>query len=88
MAWYSEDSYQALAAALVANRSTTVTCPADPSSNAESRSATRISASCACRTGPTAARYFLYWTRDRVVRNEVPSHDASGPDSLGRADTN
>jgi hypothetical protein len=31
MAWYSGDSYQAFAAAFVANLNTTVTCPADPS---------------------------------------------------------
>jgi hypothetical protein len=43
MARYSDDSYQALAAALVANLSTTVTCPADPSSSSESRSITMFS---------------------------------------------
>src|ERR1700733_13007426 len=44
MARYSDDSYQALAAAFVANLSTTVTCPADPSSSSESRSMTMFSA--------------------------------------------
>ena len=44
MAWYSGDSYQALAAAGVANLSTTVTCPADPSSSSQSRSTTMFSA--------------------------------------------
>ena len=55
MAWYSGDWYQASAAALVANLSTTVTCPADPSSSSESRSMTMFSAPWASRVGPTAA---------------------------------
>src|SRR6185437_9962319 len=60
MATYSGDSYQALAASLVANFSTTLTCPADPSSSSESRSTTIASAPWACKVGPTAARYFRY----------------------------
>ncbi len=60
MAWYSGDSYQASAADLVANLNTTVTCPADPSRNPESRSMTMFSAPWASRVGPTAAMYSLY----------------------------
>jgi hypothetical protein len=60
MAWYSGDSYQVWAAALVANLSTMVTCPADPSSSTESRSTTMFSAPWAFRMGPTAAMYCLY----------------------------
>ena len=60
MAWYSGDLYHPSAADLVANLSTTVTCPADPSSSSQSRSMTMFSAPWASRVGPTAARYSLY----------------------------
>jgi hypothetical protein len=59
MAWYSGDSYQASAAALVANLSTTVTCPADPSSSSESRSTTMFSAPWASLAG---LRYQLVYS--------------------------
>ena len=87
MTRYSDDSYQALAAAFVANLSTTVTCPGRSFKQLGVAVDDDVFGAVGRQDRSDRRKVLLVagLVRDRVVRNEVPSHDASDPDSRGRA---